>query len=65
MKLNDIQDCICDLYDVHRKLPNHILIKPKDNDGTSTTIADCLENIIEKLQQEEVRKLNKDKEYIL
>ena len=65
MKLNDIQDCICDLYDVHRKLPNHILIKPKDNDGTSTTIADCLENIIEILQQEEVRKLNKDKEYIL
>jgi len=65
MKLNDIQDCICDLYDVHRKLPNHILIKPKDNDGTSTTIADCLENIIEKLEQEEVRKLNKDKEYIL
>lgn len=47
MKLNDIQDCLCDLYDVHKKLPNHILIKPKDDDGTSTTIADCLENVIE------------------
>jgi hypothetical protein len=60
MKLNDIQDCLCDLYDVHKKLPNHILIKPKDDDGTSTTIADCLENVIEKLQQEEVRTLNNE-----
>ena len=49
MKLNDIQDCICDLYDVHKQLPKDILSSPKDNDGTDTTIADCLENVIEKL----------------
>jgi hypothetical protein len=65
MKLNDIQDCLCDLYDVHNQLPSNILARPKDNDGTETTIADCLENVIEKLQQAEVKKINKDKSYIL
>ena len=55
MKLEDIQDCLCDLYDVKRQLPKNILSMPKDNDGTDTTIADCLENVIQKLtEQEEV-----------
>ena len=53
MKLEDIQDCLCDLYDVKRQLPKNILSMPKDNDGTDTTIADCLENVIQKLIEHE------------
>lgn len=49
MKLEDIQDCLCDLYDVKRQLPKNILSMPKDNDGTDATILDCLENVIEQL----------------
>jgi len=47
--LNDIQDCLCDLHDVRKKLPSNILNSAKDNDGTDTTILDCLDNVIEKL----------------
>lgn len=49
MNINEIQDCLCDLYDVRKKLPSNILNSPKDNDGTDTTILDCLDNVIEKL----------------
>jgi hypothetical protein len=53
MNINEIQDCICDLYDIKKRLTKEILSLPKDNDGTETTISDCLENVIEKLTQEE------------
>jgi len=53
MNINEIQDCICDLYDIKKRLPKEILSLPKDNDGTETTVSDCFENVIEKLTQEE------------
>ena len=58
MKLEDIQDCLCDLEDIQRQLPKNILSMPKDNDGTETTIADCLENVIQKLTEQEEVELN-------
>ena len=58
MKLEDIQDCLFDLYDIQRQLPKNIMSMPKDNDGTDTTISDCLENVIQKLTNEEEIELN-------
>ena len=58
MKLEDIQDCLCDLEDIQRQLPKNILSMPKDNEGTDTTIADCLENVIQKLIEHEEIEVN-------
>ena len=49
-----ISDILCDLYDIR----NMAILEgfgnlPKDNEGTETTIQDCLENCIQTLESEE------------
>jgi hypothetical protein len=51
-KFMNISDMLCDMYDIRRQAR---LTKfdtfPKDNDGTETTIKDCIDNIIEQLEK--------------
>ena len=49
-----ISDILCDAHDVRSALrfaSGDLLNKPKDGDDTDTTIGDCLDNIIETLEQ--------------
>ena len=51
----NISDALCDTYDVLKALRfSGALNEPKDNEGTETTIGDCLENIIETLEDLEL-----------
>ena len=47
---NSISSAILDLIDVRNALSDRIKNKPKDNDGTETTIGDCLDDAINYLQ---------------
>ena len=54
MNKETISDILCDLYDIR----NMAILEgfgnlPKDNEGTETTIQDCLENCIQTLESEE------------
>ena len=50
----NISDLLCDLYDIKRQAKLHKFGGlPKDNEGTETTINDCLDNLIEQLESEE------------
>jgi len=48
----NIEDMLCDMYDIQRQVKQTYLLYdcPKDNDGTSITIGDCIENVIEQLE---------------
>ena len=50
----NISDMLCDMYDIRKQAR---LTKfdtfPKDNDGTDTTIKDCIDNVIEQLENAE------------
>ena len=49
----NIKDMLCDMYDIQRQVKQAKLYdKPKDNNGSSITIGDCIENVIEQLEQE-------------
>jgi len=62
----NIKDMLCDMYDIQRKVKEtkvvhdvkgHTIVvslynTPKDNDGSSITMGDCIENVIEQLEQE-------------
>ena len=49
----NIKDMLCDMYDIQRQVKQaNILNNPKDNDGTSLTIGDCIENVIDQLEEE-------------
>jgi len=62
----NIRDMLCDMYDIQCKvkqtkvtyeIKGHDLEialydAPKDNDGSSITMGDCIENVIEQLKQE-------------
>ncbi len=54
----NISDLLCDLYDIRemRELCGFGKL-PKDNDGTSTTIADCIVNCITQLEIEQERRV--------
>ena len=47
---NDISSALCDMYDIRNTLSEKIKNKPKDADGTDTTIGDCLDSVIEFLE---------------
>lgn len=58
MNKDTISDLLCDARDVRESLRvtfwgGNLLNLPKDNDGTETTIGDCLDNIIEALEENE------------
>lgn len=49
-----ISDVLCDLYDIKKMAMYYGFDKkPKDNDGSEITIGDCLDNVIEQLEEEE------------
>ena len=50
---NDISSALCDMYDIRNTLSEKIKNKPKDADGTDTTIGDCLDSVIEFLEEME------------
>jgi len=47
---NALSSALCDMYDIRNTLPNKVKNQPKDNDGTETTIGDCLDSVIEFLE---------------
>jgi hypothetical protein len=49
-----ISDALFDVYDIRNALSKTIKNRPKDNDGSIFTVNDCIENVIEFL--EELRK---------
>ena len=47
----DINDALCDAYDIQKSFDfKKIADRPKDNDGTSITLKDCIDNIVEILE---------------
>lgn len=50
LNLNDTSSAICDLMDVRRALPKKIKDMPKDNDGTDITIGECLDDVLNFLE---------------
>ena len=49
----NIKDCLCDMYDIRRMVKQAKLFDtPKDNDGSSFTVGDCIDNVIEQLSEE-------------
>lgn len=47
---NDITSALMDMYDIRRSIPKTVQKKPKDNDGTETTIGDCINAVIKVLE---------------
>ena len=50
MNLNDIQSGLFDMYDIRRAVPRNIQNQPKDSDGTETPIGECIESVIQLLE---------------
>jgi len=50
----NIKDMLCDMYDIQREVKGCYLLYdcPKDQEGTETTIGDCIENVIDQLSEE-------------
>ena len=47
----DINDALCDAYDIQKSFDfKKVADKPKDNDGTSITLKDCIDNIVYRLE---------------
>lgn len=44
--MNDLSSALLDAYDVRNALSKRIKNRPKDSEGTETTIGDCLDSII-------------------
>jgi len=62
MKLKDIQFCLDNLKDIYDNISTSELHTPIKGGSYNTiesytTIGDCLDNVIEKLQQQEARKI--------
>ncbi len=54
MTQDQITDLLCDLYDIRRMAALHKFGNlPKDNEGTETTIFECLDHCITKLLEEQ------------
>ena len=49
---NTIHDLLCDMYDIQRQVKQaNLYDKPKDNDGSCITVGDCIENVIDQLNE--------------
>lgn len=55
---NDITSALMDMYDLRRSIPKSIKNKPKDNEGTETTIGDCIDAVIKVLEDLAMEKQN-------
>ena len=47
---NDLTSALMDMYDLRRAIPKNIKNRPKDNEGTDTTVGDCIDAVIETLE---------------
>ena len=47
---NEIESALMDMYDIRRSIPKKVKNQPKDNDGTDTTIGDCIDEVIRVLE---------------
>lgn len=56
--LNEITSALMDMYDIRRSIPKTVKKKPKDNDGTDTTIGDCIDAVIKVLEDLVMEKKN-------
>ena len=56
MNINDLSSALCDMYDIKRALRTEVLLLPKDNEGTETTIGECIDDVIEFLETLEENK---------
>ena len=53
MNTEELSDILCDAHDIRNALRfanGNLLNQPKDDEETDTTIGDCLNNIIETLE---------------
>lgn len=48
---DDIASALFDAYDIRNALSTRIKNRPKDDEGSEITIGDCIESIIEFLEQ--------------
>ena len=47
------EDILCDMYDIQRQVKQTKLYnQSKDNDGSMFTVGDCIDNVIEQLEEE-------------
>ena len=47
----NITSALLDMYDIKNALSDDIKNQPKDNDGTETTVGDCIDDVIRTLEQ--------------
>ena len=47
---NEIESALMDMYDLRRAIPKKVKSQPKDNEGTDTTVGDCIDAVIETLE---------------
>ena len=52
--INKLDSALCDMYDIKRALSKETMQLPKDNDGTEITISDCIDDIIDFLEELEI-----------
>lgn len=50
MDKDTISSALLDMYDIRNVLSAKIKNKPKDNDGTMFTVGDCIDSVIEFLE---------------
>ena len=49
---NDLSSALCDAYDIKDRLRAYdIKDKPKDTEGSETTVGDCINDIIDFLEE--------------
>ena len=51
VNLNDVSSALLDMYDIREALSAKVKKMPKDNEGTEITIGDCIDDVIEFLEQ--------------
>ena len=50
--IGGLTSALCDMYDIKNALSDKIKCLPKDNDGTEITIGDCIEDVIDFLENQ-------------
>tara|TARA_R110000787_G_scaffold111589_1_gene220483 strand:+ start:329 stop:514 length:186 start_codon:yes stop_codon:yes gene_type:complete len=51
-----LPSALCDMYDIKRALSKETMQLPKDNDGTEITISDCIDDVIDFLEELELER---------
>jgi hypothetical protein len=59
--LNALSSALLDMYDIRNALPDKVKKMPKDNEGTDYTVGECIDDVIEFLEQLEKEKANESK----